>query len=276
MKPSSAAPAEPSTPDVPGDDGGAPRVPLFGVAFDAVTQESLIDRIESLIDAGGSHWIATINVNLLCLAERDESYRDVLTGADVVTADGMPIVWMSRLRRSPLPGRVTGSDLLPPLARRGVEKGWRIYLAGGAEGVAERVAAVLAEHAPGVRIVGTCSPPHLDYDELIASEENAELIESIRAAKPHVLCMALGSPKQERWIAAHHADLEVPVAVGIGAAFDFLAGRQTRAPRWLRRTGLEWFYRMVRSPRRLLPRYARDAWTFTRLCLREVFGRSRR
>ncbi len=247
---------------------------LFGYPFDNLTQETLVDRMGHLIKSGGRSWIATINVNLLCLGERDSDYGKVLSAADVITADGMPILWMSRLRRRPLLARVTGADLLVPLALRAQSEGWRIFLAGGAPGVAESVVERLKEIAPKAEVVGTITPPLMSYEELIVSDFNREMLQHINEAKPHVLLMALGSPKQERWIEHHirSGELEVPISVGVGAAFDFQAGSQSRAPRLLQKLGLEWFYRMTSSPRRLLPRYAKDAFTFGRLCLREMFG----
>ena len=249
---------------------------LFGYPFDDLTQDSLVDRMGEFIRRGGAHWIATINVNLLCLGERDSEYGRVLAAADAITADGMPILWLSRLRNRPLTARVTGADLLEPLARRAAEEGWRIFLAGGAPGVAERVADRMRELAPKVNIAGTTTPPLMTTEELLRSPENKAMLEQIQEAQPHVLLMALGSPKQETWI-EHHirtGQITVPVSVGVGAAFDFQAGAQQRAPVLLQKLGLEWFYRMVSSPKRLLPRYAKDGFTFARLCLKELLGAS--
>jgi N-acetylglucosaminyldiphosphoundecaprenol N-acetyl-beta-D-mannosaminyltransferase len=248
------------------------HVRLFGLAFENLTQPGLVERIEGALRGGERCWIATVNVNLLCLAHRDAEFREVLGRAEVRSADGMPIVWMSRLRGTPLPARVTGADLVLPLARRGAERGWRIFLCGGAAGVAERTADELRRRAPGVQVVGTACPDFPTPESLVDPAANAPLLEAIRAAAPDILLVAFGAPKQERWIDHHRRSgaLAVPVAIGVGGSLDFLVGQQHRAPGWMRRTGLEWLHRALTQPGRLGPRYARDALTFARLCLREL------
>jgi N-acetylglucosaminyldiphosphoundecaprenol N-acetyl-beta-D-mannosaminyltransferase len=266
-------PDEASTPAaLPRSASSAAGIPLFGFVFDDLTQPGLLERIGAAIGARRRCWVATLNVNLLCLAHRDPAYCGVLERADLRIADGMPIVWMSRLRGTPLAGRVTGSDLLVPLAERAAASGWRVFLCGAAAGVADRAAEELARRAPGLRVVGTASPSLADPPGPGEARANAELLAAIRAAAPDVLLVALGSPKQERWIDAQYRSgaLEVPVTIGVGASFDFVAGRQVRAPRWMRRSGLEWVHRALTQPGRLGPRYLRDAGTFARLCWREL------
>jgi N-acetylglucosaminyldiphosphoundecaprenol N-acetyl-beta-D-mannosaminyltransferase len=253
------------------------RVRLFGFDFDDLTQPALLARIGEAVAGGERCWIATMNVNFLCVARREPSYRAVLERADVRIADGMPIVWVSRLRGGPLSGRVTGSDLLVPLAVRAAQAGWRLFLCGGAPGVADRAAAELTRRAPGLRVVGTASPTFRSAADLTDPAANAELLAAIRAAAPDVLLVAFGAPKQERWIDHHLASgaLRVPAAIGVGGSFDFLVGQQSRAPAWMRRGGVEWIHRALTQPGRLGPRYARDALTFARICLEE-FVRPRR
>ena len=255
-------------------DGVRVRSQLFGLGFEDLTQPGLVDRIGAAIQARERCWIVTVNVNLLCLAERDPSFRAVVERAEVRTADGMPIVWMSRLRGRPLTARVTGADLLVPLAERAAREGWRLFLCGAAPGVADRAAAELRRRAPGVTVVGTASPAFADLAELTDPDANAELLAAIRALAPDVLLVAFGAPKQERWIDHHRASgaLQVPVAIGVGGSFDFLVGQQSRAPGWMQGTGLEWIHRALTQPGRLGPRYARDVLTFARLCARELFA----
>jgi N-acetylglucosaminyldiphosphoundecaprenol N-acetyl-beta-D-mannosaminyltransferase len=254
----------------------APRtIRLFGLDIDDLTQNGLVDRVGEAIRERGSCWVVTVNVNLVCRAERDPEFRALIQRANVLTADGMPIVWMSRLRGRPLQARVTGSDLLPLLAVRAAEQRWRLFLCGGAPGIAERVAERLAEIAPGVQVVGTASPEFASEAFVTEPSVNQALLQAIRAAEPDVLIVAFGSPKQERWI-RHHFDTgarAVPVAIGVGGSLDFLAGAQRRAPPWMRRSGLEWIHRALTQPARLGPRYARDAFTFARVAGREVLGR---
>ena len=248
------------------------KVRLFGIDFDDLTQASLVERIAESIRERKPCWIATVNVNLVCRAARQPEFRALLRSADVITADGMPIVWMSRLRRRALRERVTGADLLEPLARRAAAEGWRLFLCGGEAGIAERTAELLCEYAPGLQIAGMAGPQFTTSASLTDASLNGSLLAAIRTASTDVLLVALGSPKQEQWIRHHIATgaLAGQVAVGIGAAFDFVATRQRRAPPWMRRTGLEWCHRMVTQPLRLGPRYARDAMTFARVATREL------
>lgn len=255
----------------------ADKIRLFDLDFDALTQQQLIERIAGAVRENRRCWIATVNVNFVCLAARSPSFGAILRSADVITADGMPIVWVSRLGERPLPERVTGADLLKPLAVRAEKESWRIFLCGGEPGVAERAAATLRSFAPGLQVVGTAAPAFPTAASASETEPNRELLEDIAKSQPDILLVALGSPKQEQWI-YHHLEtdqLDVPVVVGIGAAFDFLAGRQSRAPQWMRNMGLEWTHRMTSQPFRLGPRYARDGLTFARLVLKQL-RRSRR
>jgi exopolysaccharide biosynthesis WecB/TagA/CpsF family protein len=245
------------------------RVELFGIPFASITQDGLVDQIERLIDSGGSHWVVTANIQHVGMAARDPKFLRTLRSADLVTADGKPICWAARIRRSPLPARVTGSDLILPLARRCEERGWRLMLMGGDSGVAEELAERLRAAFPALAIVGAVAPPVLSLEALLGEETEAAL-HRIRDAEPDVLLLALGTPKQELWIEHCLARLQVPVSVGVGAAFDFLVGRQKRAPRWMQQLGVEWLHRVAHEPRRLGPRYLRDGLTFARLTLREL------
>jgi exopolysaccharide biosynthesis WecB/TagA/CpsF family protein len=251
---------------------GLHRLRLFGLDFDDLTQAGLVDRIGAAIRSGERCWVVTVNVHTLCLAERDPAFRTLLRSADLLTADGMPILWISRLRERPLRERVTGSDLLVPLAARAAAEGWRLFVCGGPPGVADQVADSLRAQAPELRVVGTASPELPTPECLTDPERNRELLAAIRSSKPDVLLVAFGSPKQERWIAHHLASgaLAVRVAIGVGASFDFLVGRQKRPPAWPQKVGLEWLHRMATQPVRLAPRYARDALTFAGLCVSEL------
>jgi exopolysaccharide biosynthesis WecB/TagA/CpsF family protein len=245
------------------------RIDLFGIPFASLTQGGLVDQIERLVESGGSHWVVTANIQHVGMASRDPSFLRTLRSADLVTADGKPICWAARIRRSPLPARVTGADLVVPLAKRCEERGWRLMLMGGAAGVAEELADRLHTEFPALEIAGAVAPPLLSLDALLGDETEAAL-RRIRAAAPDVLLLALGTPKQELWIERCLERLEVPVSIGVGAAFDFLVGRQKRAPRWMQQIGVEWLHRVLREPRRLGPRYLRDGLTFARLTLREL------
>lgn len=245
------------------------RVDLFGIPFASLTQSGLVDEIERMIMLGGRHWVVTANIQHLGIAARDPKFLRALCSADLVTADGKPICWAARIRRSPLPARVTGADLILPLAERCAKRGWRLMLMGGSAGTAERVAERLSSEFPGLEVVGAISPPMLSLEDLLG-EETEKALRQIHAAAPDVLLLALGTPKQELWIEHCLDRLEVPVSIGVGAAFDFLTGRQKRAPRWMQDLGVEWLHRVAHEPARLGGRYLRDGWTFARLTLREL------
>ncbi len=196
--------------------------------------------------------------------------RAAYADAAMVLADGMPLVWTSRLLGHPLPERVTGSDLVPALFTAvPSDRSLRVYLLGAAAGVAERAAANIARRWPAVEVVGTYSPPlGFEHDTV----ENAAILDRIAAARPDVLVVGLGAPKQELWVHEHRDRIAAPVALCVGATIDFLAGQVARAPAWMQTSGLEWLHRLASQPRRLARRYARDAWIFPQLVLRDLFA----
>jgi exopolysaccharide biosynthesis WecB/TagA/CpsF family protein len=247
------------------------RIDLLGLPFARLTQPGLVDEIERMVDAGGCHWIVTANVQHVSMAARDAAFRGTLCSADLVAADGAPICWLSGQRLAAPLERVTGADLVRPLARRCRDRGWRLLLVGGDEGVADEVRRRLEQEYPGLAL---CAPfaPRFPDGRLDGAHTDAA-IERIRAEHPDVLLLALGTPKQELWIAHCLERLGVPVSIGVGAAFDFLAGRQRRAPVWVQKAGFEWVHRVVLDPRRLGPRYLRNGVTFLRLAARELLRR---
>jgi N-acetylglucosaminyldiphosphoundecaprenol N-acetyl-beta-D-mannosaminyltransferase len=188
--------------------------------------------------------------------------------AAFLVADGAPLVWASRRTRTPLPERVAGSDLVPALCRRLAPRGGRVFLLGGAPGVATAAGELLASRFSGLRVVGAEAPPFRS----LCLEETAGLLARIRAAAPDLLFVAFGQPKGELWLAEHLPQLGTPVGLQIGAAFDMLVGRVRRAPRWVQRLGLEWLWRISTEPRRLGPRYAQNAWFLIQQSLRTRRG----
>jgi N-acetylglucosaminyldiphosphoundecaprenol N-acetyl-beta-D-mannosaminyltransferase len=228
---------------------------VWGLPLAPVTFEQALDRIDRLIEAGDPSYFITANLNYAMLADADPRLRALNDRAAFLLADGMPLVWWSRLGPRPLPERVAGSDLIYGMCERAARKGHRIYLLGAAPGVADEAAAKLVEKYPGLRIVGVECPP---FRRPTAAEER-EQIDRIRAARPDILFVAFGQPKGELWIAEHRHALGAPVCVQVGASLDFIAGQVRRAPRRLRKIGLEWAYRMWLEPARLAPRYARNA-----------------
>jgi N-acetylglucosaminyldiphosphoundecaprenol N-acetyl-beta-D-mannosaminyltransferase len=243
------------TTPTPAHDRSVPRLSIGSVQVDAHTFASALDAIEALVVAGRGGAVFTPNVDHVVKAEHDAALREAYAAAELCLADGMPLVWASRLLAPRLPERVAGSDLVLPLLRRAASRGWGVYLLGGAPGSAELAAAAIAE-STGARIAGT-DAPHVSLERMDEGEGAAALAR-VRAAHPQLLFVGLGAPKQELWIHRHRAELAPTVSLGVGAAIDFLAGRVPRAPRWMARTGLEWAYRLAREPRRLSRRYLVD------------------
>ena len=189
-----------------------------------------------------------------------------LKDADFVTADGMPIVLLSKLLRRPLPARVTGADMVPAICRRCAEEGLSVYVLGGDKDAVEEAFRKLKVESLKLKVVGI-DPAFVKLDE-----DQPEIVERINAAKPDILFVALGNPKQELWMGRNKAKVDAGVMIGIGGTFNFIAGRVKRAPRWMQKSGLEWVYRIVQEPGRLWRRYAYGLVKFSWLSLRALLG----
>jgi N-acetylglucosaminyldiphosphoundecaprenol N-acetyl-beta-D-mannosaminyltransferase len=229
-------------------------IAVLGLPLDRLTANEAIDAIEGLILSGGTHQVATANLDFWLNSLADQHLHRIIAGCSLVLPDGMPLVWVSGLLGCPLAERVTGVDLVPRLAELSARKGYGIFLLGGKGDVAERAAELLERNYPGVRIVGTYAPT----EEHMARLDHSDILHRIHVAKPDILLVALGNPKQEKWIWMHRKRLGVPVAMGVGGSFEILVGDMRRAPRWVQRFGLEWAMRLVQEPSRLGPRYLRD------------------
>ena len=233
---------------------------ILGTPVDILNTEETLTRIEQFIGERRFHQVATANADFIVRARLDSDLRRILRDADLVTPDGMPLVWASRRLNAPLPERVTGADIVPALAERASRKGYRLYMLGARPEVAQRAKARLESEFPGVSIVGCVSPPVAPLDQM----DHDALLSAIADARPDILLVAFGNPKQEKWISMHRNRLDVPVCIGVGGTFDFLAGELSRAPDWMKRSGLEWFYRLTQEPRRLWKRYSHDLLYFAR------------
>ncbi|HYG21210.1 MAG TPA: WecB/TagA/CpsF family glycosyltransferase [Verrucomicrobiae bacterium] len=242
---------------LPSDATSAP-VALLGVVFDPVTLPQTLQRIEDMIASRRPHYIATANMDFVVQARADLELRRILFEADLVLCDGTPLVWASRLLANPLPERVAGADMVPELIRVAAEKGYRLFLLGAAPEAAERAVANLRRQHPNLQIAGHYSPPFKPLLEM----DHDDINRRIRDAKPDILLVSFGCPKQEKWISMNYQSLNVPVSIGVGATIDFLGGQMKRAPRWMQRSGLEWVYRLMQEPRRLFKRYAVDMGVF--------------
>ncbi len=241
---------------------GVPSLPplergeIWGVPFDAVTLDEAVDRIELLIQRQRPSYVITANLNYVMLHHQCDDVRTITADAEMILADGQPIVWRSKIGPAKLPQRVAGSEMIYDLAERASQKGWQIYFLGGEPGVAAGCAERLQTMYRGLKVAGVESPPFRD----LTPEEQLAQDQRIQEAGTDLLLVAFGQPKGERWIHRHYQRLGVPVSIQLGASFDFVAGTATRAPKIWQKIGLEWAYRMLSDPGRLVPRYASNAW----------------
>ncbi len=221
---------------------------ILGVRVDRLSQQQALDRIDQMIvqySASNNdllcQQVVTVNTEFVMAAQHNAVFRQCINQAAIVVADGIGIVWATWYLHKPVPERVTGTDTLIELAKHCAIGGYRLYLLGAAPGVAEEAGKRLQQFAPGLQIAGTyAGSPALDEEEAI--------IERMRTAQADILCVAYGAPAQELWINRNLSRLPVAVAIGVGGAYDFLSGRQIRAPRVMQRMGLEWLYRLYREP----------------------------
>ncbi len=230
-------------------------VNILGVRVDNVNKSTALERAAALLRAGGAHHIVTINPEFVMEARRNPTFAAVLAQADLATPDGFGLLLAARFRGTPLHGRATGVELTLGLADLAAHHGYRVFLLGAAPGVAEATAAALQARFRGLLIVGAYAgspdPRHEPF-----------LRQLISAAHPDILLVAYGHPRQDLWIARNQPHLQISLAIGVGGTFDYLAGRVPRAPRWIRRIGLEWAYRLACQPDRLpriidaVPRFA--------------------
>ncbi|MGL5480061.1 MAG: WecB/TagA/CpsF family glycosyltransferase [Clostridium sp.] len=231
------------------------RIKILNVKVDNLTLNESVNYIEDKIKENNNSYVVTPNVDHLVLLDKDEEFKKVYENADVILTDGMPLIWMSKLFRKPIKEKVSGSDLFPALCTMAAQKKYKIFLLGAAEGVAAIAADNLKEKYEGLEIAGTYSPKfgfEKDKDEL------DKIIDIVNTAKPDILAVGLGAPKQEKFIYKYKDKLNVPISLAIGATIDFEAGNIKRAPIWMQKCGLEWFYRMIKDPKRLVKRYGKD------------------
>ena len=232
---------------------------ILNTPIDVLDMSGVLTRLEEFIGEKRFHQVATANVDFVINAEADRELRHILRYADLVMPDGMPLVWASRKLGMALPERVTGADLVPALAALAAQKGYRIYMLGAKPEVARQAREKLLQAHPGLQIVGCVSPPVQPLDIM----DDAPLLSDIQAARPDILLVAFGNPKQEKWIYRNRAALQnVPICIGVGGTFDFIAGQTVRAPQWMQKSGLEWIFRLSQEPKRLWKRYTRDVGQF--------------
>lgn len=244
----------PTVPRRPWADRLPPPIVMMGVPFDQVDTRAALEIIGEMIASRRPHLLATANVDFLAQVQEDTTLRRILVDADLVVCDGTPLVWMSRLLGDPLPERVAGSDLVPLLLDMAQARGYRVFFLGGRNEVVALAEEKIRARWPGLQIAGFYSPPFAPLEAM----DHEDICRRVRETRADLLFVSFGCPKQEKWLAMNYRSAGVPVAMGVGATIDFLAGAVKRAPMWMRRTGLEWFYRAAQEPKRLAGRYWKD------------------
>ena len=241
-----------------------PAITMMGCRIDNLSMEETLGRIEEFIRSGKPHQHVVVNVDKLVKASRDEELRRIINDCALVNVDGMPVVWASRLLGSPLKERVAGVDLFEALMRRSNQRGWRVFLLGARAEVVGAVAETYQRRYPQLVIAGW-------RDGYWQGEaEEAQVAEQVRASGADLLFVAISSPKKEQFLGRWQETMRVPFAMGVGGTFDVAIGRVKRAPRWMQRAGLEWFYRFLQEPRRMFRRYFIEDMAFIGLLVREA------
>jgi N-acetylglucosaminyldiphosphoundecaprenol N-acetyl-beta-D-mannosaminyltransferase len=261
---------------VPADSGDrvAAQCPIekfsvLGVKVDAVQIPDVnLQMRDWIAQRGRSRYIAVTGMHGVMEAHHSTEFRSVLDDADLVVPDGMPLVWFGRMRGHSFPRRVYGPELMQRFCEQTAGWGYRHFIYGGDADVPDQVAGKLRALCPEIHIVGADSPPF----RALTPEEDAAVVQRINNAAPDVLWIGLGTPKQELWMRKHRDLLNVPVMVGVGAAFDFLASRKRQAPVWMQEHGLEWLFRLVQEPRRLWKRYLVGGSEFVFLAALDLLG----
>ncbi len=250
------------------ESNGAPRADILGVPISAIDMNIAVDTIAGWIGEGKRRYVCVCNVHTVMECTRSESIRRIYRQAGMVTPDGMPLVWVTRLMGFKSVERVYGPDLMLAVMERSTQRGWTHFLYGGAPGVVERLSSRMTAAFPDIKIVGEVSPPFRPLTPL----EDSDMIKKINDSGADIVWAGIGAPRQERWMAEHRERLAAPVLIGVGAAFDFLAGVKAQAPRWMMRSGLEWIFRLGCEPRRLWRRYLLNNPLFMWFVLLQFLG----
>ncbi len=231
------------------------RIKFMNIEIDNLTMEEALNRIDELIQENHSSYVVTPNVDHVIQIEQGGELVEAYKQADLILADGKPLIWISKWYGTPIKEKISGSDLFPRVCELAAKKGYRMFFLGAARGVAARAAEKLMNRYPGLQVVGSYSPPYgFERDEI----EMEKIKNQIKESEPHVLVVGLGCPKQELFMFNHREELRVPISFGFGASLDFEAGEIKRAPKWMADHGFEWVYRLFQDPKRLAKRYLVD------------------
>jgi len=238
-----------------GTTQGQELVRIGQIGLHRVNLSSTLEQISRFVEEKGPHHVVTVNLQFLSTAAKNRTFAEVVNNADLVVADGMPLIWLSRLLGTPLPQRVTGHDLLHQCAALASQKGLTLFFLGATPSATEGATRRLQEMYPGLKIAGSYQGSFSPAGYGLSESDERGALDAIERCRPDFLFVALGCPKQELWIYRHRQDIQAPVCIGIGGVLDVLAGRLKRAPLWMQRMGLEWLYRLQQEPGRLWKRY---------------------
>lgn len=242
------------------------RITLMGCHVDNLSMEETLHTVERFIRSGRPHQHGVINVDKVVKAARDHELRRILNDCPLISADGMPVVWASRMLGKPLKERITGVDLFESIMQRAAKKGWRIFLLGAEEAVVSQVKRIYMARYPGLKVVGY-------RNGYWKPEEERRVVEQIKATRPDLLFVAISSPMKEYFLGRYQEEMKIPFAMGVGGTFDIAVGKTKRAPVWMQKAGFEWFYRFLQEPRRMFRRYFIDDLAFFWLFLKEAIRR---
>ncbi|GLC29713.1 WecB/TagA/CpsF family glycosyltransferase [Clostridium omnivorum] len=231
------------------------KMNFLNTAVDNITMDQAISAIDNLILIRENSYIVTPNVDHIVRIESDTEFREIYDNASLVLTDGQPLIWISKLLKTPIVEKVSGSDLFPKVCELAALKGYTMYFLGAAEGVADIAAAKLKKIYPGLKVVETYSPSFGFEKDALEAER---IIKKVIDAQPDILVLALGTPKQEKFYYKYRTQFNVPLVLAVGASIDFVAGNIKRAPKWVSSYGFEWLYRLCKEPRRLFRRYIID------------------
>ncbi|GAB1390914.1 MAG: hypothetical protein AMXMBFR78_17780 [Rubrivivax sp.] len=241
----------------------AKRIEMMGCIIDNLSMEETLQTIEGFIASGKPHQHVVVNVDKLVKVQKDPELRRIINDCALINADGMPVVWASRLLGKRLKERVAGVDLFDALMGRAAVKGWRVFLLGAKEEVVAQVRALYTERYPALVIAG-------HRNGYWKPEEEQQVVDEITAARADLLFVAISSPKKEQFLGTYQARMRIPFAMGVGGTFDVFAGKVKRAPLWMQRAGLEWFFRFLQEPRRMFRRYFIEDAAFIGILAREM------
>jgi N-acetylglucosaminyldiphosphoundecaprenol N-acetyl-beta-D-mannosaminyltransferase len=251
------------------------RVDVLGVAIDNLSMPDVLERIGEFVEEGRFTYAVTPNVDHLVKLRRDVRFRQIYAKADLVVADGVPLLWASRMLGAPLKERINGTDLFELTCELAARRGYSVYLLGGSPGAAQSACERLREKHPDLKIAGWCCPPHGFHED---EAQNESIRKDILRTGANILFVGLGAPKQENWMHSYAKRTGVAFAIGVGVSFSFVSGEIARAPVWMQRHGFEWLWRLINEPRRLWKRYLIDDIAFlgllvtalARRCLRNT------